>query len=47
MGAYQRNAVWRAEIKLDKSGGKKVRIMRTFDAKKEALAFERDDEIRE
>ncbi|TAL86681.1 MAG: hypothetical protein EPN62_06795 [Candidimonas sp.] len=41
MSVYKRGAVWRAEIKSDKSGEKKVRITRTFDTKAEALAFER------
>ncbi len=40
MSIYKRGAVWRAEIKSSRIGEKPFRIVRTFDTKKQAEAFE-------
>lgn len=42
MSVYKRGAVWRAEVRSDRSGEKSYRITRTFDTKTEALAFQKD-----
>ncbi len=41
MSVYKRGAVWRAEIKSSRIGEKPYRIVRTFDTKSEAKAFEK------
>ena len=41
MSIYKRGAVWRAEIKSSRIGEKPFRIVRTFDTKSEARAFEK------
>ncbi len=41
MSIYKRGAVWRAEVKTNRIGEKPFRIVRTFDTKKQAEAFEK------
>ncbi len=45
MSVYKRGAVWRAEIRSNRAGEKPFRMVRTFDTKSEATAFERSQRI--